>query len=51
MTGFDNTETKSGEDQWQNWSWKTKTAVSVMKGLADILNAAGTGGVRNTGGS
>ena len=49
MRGFDNIETLSGgEDQWQNWSWKIKTAVSGMNGeLAQILDAAEADGVRN----
>ena len=49
MRGFDNIETLSGgsEDQWQKWS-EIKTAVSGLHGdLAELLNAAETGGVRN----
>ena len=31
MKGFDKIEVFSGgEEQWQNWSWKIKTAVSGM---------------------
>ena len=49
MRGFENIETLAGgEDEWQIWSWKLKTAVSGMSGgLAELLNAAETGGVRN----
>ena len=33
MKGFDNIETSSGgEDLWQKWSWKIKTAVSGLSG-------------------
>ena len=33
LKGFDNIETFSGgEEQWQNWSWKIKTAISGMNG-------------------
>ena len=47
MRGFDHIETLSGaEDQWQNWSWKSKTAVSGMNlVLADVLDAAEADGV------
>ena len=49
MRGSDNIETVSGgQDQRQNWSWKIKTAVSGMnEDLAELLNAAEAGGVRN----
>ena len=49
MGGLDNIETLSGgEDQWQYWSWKIKTAVSGINGdLADMLNAAEADGGRN----
>ena len=49
MKGFDYIETLSGgADQWQNSSWKIKTAVSGMNGeLAEILDAAEADGVRN----
>ena len=42
MTGFDVIETFSGgEEQWQNWSWKIKTAVSGMnEEFAEMLSAA-----------
>ena len=47
---FDNIETFSGgEEQWQNWSWKMKTAVSGMHGeLVEMLNAVETSGIENT---
>ena len=49
MRGCDNIERLSGgEDQWQRWSWKIKTAVSGTNGeLAGILNAAEADGLRN----
>ena len=49
MRWFDSIETLSGgEDQWQNWSWQIKMAVSGMNGdAAEIMNAAETDGVRN----
>ena len=50
MKGFDKIEVFSGgEEQWQNWSWKIKTAISGMNGeLADMLKAAETTGIGNT---
>ena len=50
LKGFDAVETFSGgEEQWQNWSWKVKTAVSGMRGeLAEMLDAADTTGIGNT---
>ena len=49
MRGFDNIETLSGgEDKWQNWSWKIKTAVpGIHRELAEILDAAEADGARN----
>ena len=49
MTGFDVIETFSGgEEQWQNWSWKIKTAVSGMnEEFAEMLSAAGADGIES----
>ena len=49
MRGFDNAETFSeGEDQWQNWACKIKTAVSGMNGeFAELSDAAEADGVGN----
>ena len=50
LRGFDNIETFSGgEEQWQNWWWEIKTAVSGMNGeLVEMLSAAETHGIENT---
>ena len=47
LKGFDNIETLSGgEEQWQNWSWKIKTIISVTSGeLAEMLHAAERTGI------
>ena len=41
LKGFDNIKTFSGgEEQWQNWSWMVKTAVSGMCGeLGDVAHS------------
>ena len=48
-TGFDNIETFSdGEEQWQNWSWKIKTAVSGMnEEFAEMLSTAEADGIES----
>ena len=50
LRGFDNIETFSGgEEQWQNWWWEIKTAVSGKNGEpAEMLSAAETSGIENT---
>ena len=50
LKGFDNIETFSGgEEQWQNWSWKIKTAISRMNGeLAEMLKAAEADGIESS---
>ena len=47
MKGFDKIEVFSGgEEQWQNWSWKIKTAVSGMnEEFAEMLTTAETDGI------
>ena len=47
MKGFDKIEVFSGgEEQWQNWSWKIKTAVSGMnEEFAEMLTTAQTHGI------
>ena len=49
MKGFDKIEIFSGgEEQWQNWSWKIKTAVSGMnEELAEILITAEADGIES----
>ena len=49
MKGFDKIEVFSGgEEQWQNWSWKIKTAVSGMnEELAEILITAEADGIES----
>ena len=49
LKGFDNIETFSGgEEQWQNWSWKVRTAVSGMSGeLLEMLITAETSGTES----
>ena len=49
MKGFDKIGVFSGgEEQWQNWSWKIKTAVSGMnRELAEILTTAEADGVES----
>ena len=51
MKGFDKIEVFSGgEEQWQNWSWKIKTAVSGMnEELAEMLTTAETEGIESIG--
>ena len=48
-TGFDNIETFSdSEEQWQNWSWKIKTAVSRMnEEFAEMLSTAEGDGIES----
>ena len=50
LKGFDDNETFSGcEEQWQNLSWKVKTAVSGMRGeLVELLITAEANGVEST---
>ena len=50
LKGFDNIEVFSGgEGQWQNWSWKIKTAVSGMKEeFAEMLPTAEADGIEST---
>ena len=50
LRGFDNIETFSGgEEEWQNWWWEIKTAVSGLNGeLVEVLSAAETRGIENT---
>ena len=47
MKGFDKIEVFSGgEEQWQNWPWKIKTAVSGMnEEFAEMLTTAETEGI------
>ena len=49
MKGFDKIEVFSGgEEQWQNWSWKIKTAVSGMnEEFAEMLTTAETEGIES----
>ena len=49
LKGFDDIETFSGgEEQWQNWSWKVRTAVSGMSGeLVEMLITAETSGTES----
>ena len=49
MKGFDRIEVFSGgEEQWQNWSWKIKTAVSGMnEEFAEMLTTAETEGAES----
>ena len=49
LNGFDDVETFSGgEEQWQNWSWKVRTAASGMSGeLVEMLITAETNGVES----
>ena len=49
MKGFDKIEVFSvGEEQWQNWSWKIKTAVSGMnEEFAEMLTTAETDGIES----
>ena len=49
MKGFDQIEVfSSGEEQWQNWSWKIKTAVSGMnEEFAEMLTTAETDGIKS----
>ena len=49
MKGFDTIEVFSGgEEQWENWSWKIKTAVSGMnEEFAEMPTAAESGGVES----
>ena len=49
MKGFDKIEVFSGgEEQWQNWSWKIKTAVSGMnEEFAEMLTMAETEGIES----
>ena len=49
MNGFDKIEVFSGgEEQWQNWSWKIKTAVSGMsEEFAEMLTTTETEGVES----
>ena len=49
MKEFDKIEVFSGgEEQWQNWSWKIKTAVSGMnEEFAEMLTTAETEGIES----
>ena len=49
MKGFDKIEVFSGgEEQWQNWSWKIKTAVSGMnEEFAEMLTTAEADGIES----
>ena len=49
MKGFDKIEVFSGgEEQWQNWSWKIKIAVSGMnEEFAEMLTTAETEGIES----
>ena len=49
MKGFDKIEVFSGGDeQWQNWSWKIKTAVSGMNEVfAEMLTTAEADGIES----
>ena len=49
MKGCDKIEVFSGgEEQWQNWSWKIKTAVSGMnEEFAEMLTTAETEGIES----
>ena len=49
MKGFDKIEVFSGgEEQWQNWSWKIRTAVSGMnEEFAEMLTTAETEGIES----
>ena len=50
LRGFDNIETFSGgEEEWHNWWWEIKTAVSGLNGdLVEMLSLAETRGIENT---
>ena len=49
MKGFDKIEVfPGGEEQWQNWSWKIKTAVSGMnEEFAEMLTTAEAKGIES----
>ena len=49
MKGFEKIEVfPGGEEQWQNWSWKIKTAVSGMnEEFAEMLTTAEAGGIES----
>ena len=51
MKGFDKIEVfSSGEEQWQNWSWKIRTAVSGMnEDFAEMLTTAEADGIESFG--